>query len=113
MTSPADHRDPIAGVVVMPRCARVSEPVTFVGSGTTDPDTGDLITAYDWSFGDGGRASGVEVTHVFTTSGAHGATLTVTDSSGRIGTVRVPVIVLAPTSFAMPTTSQEAVGITS
>jgi hypothetical protein len=88
---------PIAGIVVEPQVARVGVPIRFVGSGTTDPDTGDTIDAYDWVFGDGALASGVAVSHAFTTAGAHGVTLTVTDSSERTGSVRVPVIALAPT----------------
>jgi PKD repeat protein len=92
-----DERAPIAGIVVEPQVGRVGRPVHFVGSGTTDPSTGDTIESYDWAFGDGARASGVEVSHIFTTAGAHGVSLTVTDSSGRIGSVRVPVIALAPT----------------
>ena len=108
-----DERAPIAGIVLSPQIARVGEPVTFVGSASTDPDSGDVLTAFDWRFDDGATASGVSVTHVFTTSGAHSASLTVTDSSGRTGTVRVPVIALAPTSFSIPTISQEAAELTS
>jgi len=109
MTSPTDTRAPIAGAVASPQAVRVGEPVTFTGSGTTDPDTGDVITAYSWSFGDGTVATGVSVTHVFTTAGAHRAALAVTDSSGRTGSVEVPVMALAPTPHTpvSPTTQEE------
>jgi large repetitive protein len=103
------ERAPIAGIAVEPQVTRVGAPVRFMGSGTPDPDSGDTIAGYDWEFGDGARTRGVTVSHAFTTAGAHGVTLTVTDSSGRTGSVRVPVVALAPTPFpSVPATTEEA-----
>lgn len=58
---------------------------TFDASSSSD-DRG--IATYDWSFGDGGAATGVKVTHRFAASGApFSVTLTVTDTAGQQSTV--------------------------
>src|SRR5438094_481536 len=43
--------------------------VTFNGAGSSDPDG--TITAYAWTFGDGGSASGVSVSHSYATAGTY------------------------------------------
>ncbi|MFN0153926.1 MAG: PKD domain-containing protein [Gaiella sp.] len=58
----------------------------------TDPLTIDLdgsfssddkgIVSYEWSFSDGGTASGITTSHTFATAGTYGVTLTVTDAEG-------------------------------
>jgi PKD repeat protein len=58
----------------------IDEVLTFDGSRSLDRDG--RITAYDWDFGDGARASGATVTHAYAKSGTYTATLTVTDESG-------------------------------
>jgi PKD repeat protein len=68
--------------------------VSFDGSGSTATDA--TIVAYNWSFGDGGSATGSKVSHVYTTAGTFTATLTVTDSKGQTSEVGTPVIVTAP-----------------
>jgi PKD repeat protein len=51
------------------------------GSASTDSDGS--IVAYDWSFGDGGVATGpTPTTHVYATPGAYVVTLAVTDNNG-------------------------------
>ena len=55
-------------------------PVGFNGGGSFDLD-GTLI-AYAWSFGDGGSASGMVASHMYTTPGTYSVILTVTDNSG-------------------------------
>ncbi len=52
----------------------------FDGSGSTDGD-GDRLT-YIWDFGDGRRAQGPEVTHVYREGGEYPVTLTIDDNSG-------------------------------
>ncbi|MHA1545154.1 MAG: PKD domain-containing protein [Alphaproteobacteria bacterium] len=54
--------------------------VTFDATGSKDPD-GNLI-AYDWDFGDGGRATGLTPTHSFWRTGKYDVRLTVRDDSG-------------------------------
>jgi PKD repeat protein len=56
------------------------EKLVFDASRSLDPD-GD-ITAYEWDFGDGTKASGRVVSHVFAKPGAYDVRLTVKDDSG-------------------------------
>jgi PKD repeat protein len=53
---------------------------TFDASSSRDADG--TITSYQWSFDDGGNASGLAAVHVFGSAGNHSATLTVTDDRG-------------------------------
>jgi hypothetical protein len=53
-------------------------PVAFDGGASGDPD-GDALE-YEWSFGDGGSATGVAPTHTYASGGVYDVTLTVTDS---------------------------------
>jgi len=70
--------------------------VSFDGSGSTA--TNATLTAYNWSFGDGGSATGSKVSHAYTTAGTYTATLTVTDSKGLTsGEIGTPVIVTTST----------------
>jgi PKD repeat protein len=49
----------------------------FDGSGSSDSD-GSLVS-YDWTFGDGGSASGITASHTYGSAGTYNVTLTVTD----------------------------------
>ena len=51
--------------------------VSFDGSASSDPD-GNLVS-YEWTFGDGGTASGVRVTHTYDGAGVFEVELTVRD----------------------------------
>jgi len=53
--------------------------VTFDGGGSSD-DKG--IVSYQWNFGDGGTASGITISHTYSTPGTYTVTLTVTDEVG-------------------------------
>ena len=63
-----------------PYTGTVGVPVTFDGSGSTDPDG--TIVSYDWDFGDGNTGTGVSPTHTYTAAGIYNVTLTVTDDAG-------------------------------
>ncbi len=51
---------------------------TFDATGSSDPDGS--VTGYAWDFGDGGSATVVAPTHVFTGAGTYPVSLTVTDN---------------------------------
>src|SRR5262249_21539547 len=77
--------------------------VSFSGSGT---DVEGALT-YSWTFGDGGPATGANVSHAYADEGTYTATLTVTDSGGQaVGdTAVVTVSNVAPTANAGPARS--------
>jgi len=50
--------------------------------GTSSSDNEGPIAAYQWTFGDGGSATGATPAHTYAAAGTYGVTLTVTDSAG-------------------------------
>jgi len=59
--------------------------VDFDGSGSSDPDTGDTLTAYRWDFGDGSpvvTTTTPTTNHTYTTRGTFPASLRVKDNHG-------------------------------
>jgi hypothetical protein len=63
--------------------------VNFSGAGSTDPDVGDTIASYTFSFGDGSPAvtqSSPTISHTYNAPGEYAARLTVTDSHGLAST---------------------------
>ena len=63
-----------------PYTGEVGMPLTFDGTGSSDPE-GSLV-AYDWDFGDGNVGTGPTPTHTYTVEGTYNVTLTVTDEAG-------------------------------
>jgi len=57
----------------------VDEEVVFDGSRSSDPDGG--IVAYEWDFGDGSSATGIEARHRYRKPGTYTAQLTVEDEA--------------------------------
>jgi PKD repeat protein len=57
----------------------INVPVSFNGSGSSDPD-GDALT-YAWSFGDGASSTGASVTHSYATASVFTVDLTVNDGT--------------------------------
>lgn len=66
------------GLCLMNQAAEYA--VTFDGSKSYDPDREGLN--YAWDFGDGSKAEGAKVTHVYKDAGEYTARLTVSDASG-------------------------------
>jgi len=66
--------------------------VSFNAAGSSDPDGS--IVSYQWSFGDGGSATGVTTLHTYSTQGTYTATLTVTDDDGRTGSTTQVIVVI-------------------
>ncbi len=112
------RRDPGAFEYMPTTLARVSasagtgatgQPIRFEGF-ACDPDPSATLE-YDWSFDDGGHASGRSVLHAFDAPGEHSANLTVTSSNGAvspgsatartvIGAATLPGELPAPTQVA-------------
>ncbi|NQY65463.1 MAG: endonuclease [Alteromonadaceae bacterium] len=61
-------------------------------------DTDGSIITYDWTFGDGGSATGVNPTYTYSTDGSYTVTLTVTDNDGAISNTSNTVTVVNATS---------------
>jgi PKD repeat protein len=85
-------RPPIAVIAGPATGCRNTPPVTFDGSGSTDPDG--TVVAWLWNFGDITTGSGAIVTHTYTTLGTFTVTLTVTDNSGKTGTTTSTITII-------------------
>ncbi len=68
--------------------------IAFSGAASRDPD-GSLV-AYDWTFGDGGSASGATASHTYSAPGSYAAVLRVTDNTGLTASSTVTITVDAP-----------------
>jgi PKD repeat protein len=84
---------PTAAFTFTPSSPTHGSPVTFDGSGTTDPDGS--ISSYKWNFGDkvSSTLTTASTTHTYALPGTYHVTLTVTDSSGLTGTIAHTVAV--------------------
>ena len=73
----------------------VGQPVTITATVSPATDGADVVSNYDWTFGDGTSAdtNGNSITHVYTSNGAKTATVEVTTTDGRTATARVEFIV--------------------
>ncbi len=91
-------------VITRPAAACPGETLTFSGSASSD--TGAAIKSYAWSFGDGGKAEGAEVTHSYAAPGLYELALAVDDGSGLPGARQQAAVPLrvnrAPHSQAGP-----------
>jgi glucose/arabinose dehydrogenase/fibronectin type 3 domain-containing protein len=82
----SSNRAPTASVTAAPTSGAVPLAVSFNGSASTDPDTGDTLT-YIWDFGDGSQVATTTsptTSHTYTTAGTFTATLTVRDNHGSV-----------------------------
>jgi PKD repeat protein len=62
-------------------------PVAVDGTASSVANVANGITAWSWTFGDGGSATGATTTHVYAAPGDYTVTLTVTDTDGFTGSV--------------------------
>ena len=72
---------PVAIIQAEPPVGRPPLTVHFDGGRSFDPDG--TITLYRWDFGDGTTATGVKVSHTYTSPGFYQVTLTVRDNAGK------------------------------
>lgn len=94
-----DTTGPKIVVTRTPEPQKAGKPVTFDGSQSVDQggfnaDSGvDAGTAV-WDFGDGTKASGLAVSHVYATAGNYTATLSLKDKVGNQSTLAVKVTIM-------------------
>ena len=79
---PVEFVRPAADFTYTPTSPEVGDVVTFDGSNSSAPDG--RIEFYEWDFNNDGKtdATGMTVTHVFTSGGSKSVTLKVTDNDG-------------------------------
>jgi hypothetical protein len=85
---------PIAKISA-PTTGTTTTPITFNGSGSSEPNDGEAIT-YAWKFDTGATASGPTASYTFTSPGTHTATLTVTAPTGLTASATATVVVALP-----------------
>ena len=83
-----------------PRVVAFGDGLLLDASASTDPDG--AITRYEWDFGDGQSATGVEAPHRYAEAGTYTVTLTVTDDAGVANstTTTTEEITVNPTALA-------------
>ncbi len=84
---------PTAAVTATPTSGDVPLDVSFDGSGSSDPDSGDTLT-YVWDFGDGSPTVETDTpttNHTYAEAGTYTATLTVRDAGGAENTATVRI----------------------
>jgi len=90
------NRPPVASIGYSPQFPIKRTPISFWGTGSTDPD-GDEIVNYRWDFGDGTTAVGPVVSHTYPDARNYTVTLVVSD--GKVDS--------APTSVEVPIFNQQ------
>jgi hypothetical protein len=73
----------------------VGQPVTFTATVTPATDGADVVSSYEWTFGDSSSAvtNGASTSHVYTTNGTKVAIVEVTTTDGRTATARAEFII--------------------
>jgi len=66
--------------------------ISFDGSSSYDTDG--IVTEYIWDFGDGTTGNGINLIHIYITSGLYNITLTVVDNDGLTNSDRTTVTIL-------------------
>jgi PKD repeat protein len=92
-TTAAANKPPVAAVGASTLQGIAPLTVTFLSSGSFDPDG--TLAAFHWTFGNGASASGAYPTYTFTTPGTYTVRLTVTDNLGLTDSKTLTVVVIA------------------
>jgi PKD repeat protein len=94
VTVTAANQPPTCSITFAPASPKVGQSVTFNGN-ATDPDVGDTIASYAWTFGDGGTSTAAAPSHTYAAANTFTVNLTVTDNHGATGTCATSVTVVA------------------
>lgn len=81
------NRAPVASLLAAPTSGSTPLLVSFDGSGSSDPDLGDAVVAWLWSFGDGSaplETPGPATSHSYASVGTFTASLRVRDGHGAL-----------------------------
>jgi PKD repeat protein len=78
------NKPPSVGFTYTPDSPSVGTPVEFSAE-ATDLEDGEenQVESFEWSFGDGGEATGPNPTHTYEATGNYDVIVTVTDDGGR------------------------------
>ncbi|MBS2035621.1 S8 family serine peptidase [bacterium] len=82
---------PVANLTASPLGAAAPVNITWNASASSDPEGGAL--SYNWSFSDGGSATGNKVVRSYTAGGNYSATVSVTDPQGASISTSLTVVV--------------------
>src|SRR3954447_20467566 len=100
--------DPLVAAFSVPATASLGHPVSVDGTADST-DAQASVSSWSWDFGDGGHATGVSASHLYTTSGTYTITHSIGDSLGRTASVTHGVTIAAPAQGGGP--SQPPAGV--
>ncbi len=102
---------PVSKLTATPTAGTAPLVVNFDGSGSSDPDAGDSVASYTFSFGDGSAAvtqTTPTLSHTYSAVGTYTASLSVIDSHGATSTntAQQTITITAATSANTPPTAR-------
>ncbi len=99
---------PPTALISGPSQGVIGQPLTFSGASSAAAP-GRRIVRYEWRFGDGSGAEGVQVDKVYSSVGNFDVTLVVTDDAGLAGVAVQQVAIAAPTATPTPIVPPQAI----
>jgi len=91
------NRAPLS-VINGPYTGTAGKSISFSSAGSDDPDIGDSIVKYTWSFGDGDTSTESNPTHKYSLAGNYTVTLTVEDQSGSTKSISTYALIKSSSS---------------